>query len=134
MSEACDTIRGPWQRHVVRSLKAFRAQYEEHNYVYNAAMMRVPDEWREKFHEEALKSKRGQPRQHRSAPATTQGEKVGELWNGGLAAPQAGFQGTGQHGGDGLQEAPDGRPEARGEEVLRGQPAACARGHGHRHE
>ena len=81
MTEACNTIKG--RANVTRSLKAFRAHYEEHNYVYNAAMMRVPDEWREKFHEEALKSKRGQPRQprqHRSAPAAAQGEKVGELW------------------------------------------------------
>ena len=76
MSKACDTIKG--RGNITRSLKAFRAHYEEHNYVYNAAMMRVPDEWREKFHEEALKSKRGQPRQprqHRSAPATTQGRR-----------------------------------------------------------
>ena len=78
MTESCGTIRG--RQNVTQSLKAFRAHYEEHNYVYNAAMMRVPDEWREKFHEEALKSKRGQPRQHRSAPAAAQGEKVGELW------------------------------------------------------
>ena len=40
MSKACDAIRG--RQHVVRSLKAFRAHYEEHNYVYNAAMMRGP--------------------------------------------------------------------------------------------
>ena len=78
MPEACNTIKG--RANVTRSLKAFRAHHEEHSYVYNAAMMRVPDEWREKFHEEALKSKRGQPRQHRSAPASAQGEKVGELW------------------------------------------------------
>ena len=93
MSEACDTIRG--RQHVVRSLKAFRAQYEEHNYVYNAAMMWVPDEWREMFHEEALKSKRGQPRQHRSAPATTQGEKVGELWTAVLQHRKRAFKALG---------------------------------------
>ena len=96
MSKACNTIKG--RGSVTRSLKAFRAHYEEHNYVYNAAMMRVPDEWREKFHEEALKSKRGQPRQprqHRSAPAAAQGEKVGELWTAVLQHRKRAFKNLG---------------------------------------
>ena len=78
MQKRCGTIRG--RQNLTRSLKFFREHYLERSYIYNAAMMLVPDEWREKLHEDALKPKRGPPRQHRSAPAAAQGEKVGEVW------------------------------------------------------
>ena len=60
MVAACESIGG--RRSITRSLKAFRANYEHDSHVYNAALMRVPGEWRDKFHAEALKEKRGRAR------------------------------------------------------------------------
>ena len=68
MREACGTVQG--RKHITQSLKAFRAHYETHSHIYNSALLRVPDEWRETFHAQALKTKRGKskkPRQRRSA-------------------------------------------------------------------
>ena len=94
MKAACETIKG--RANVVRSLKAFRAHYETHNYVYNSAMLRVPDEWRDKFHEEALKSKRGPPRQRRNAPAAAQADTVAAQWTAALQHRKRAFKKLGQ--------------------------------------
>lgn len=66
MVAACDSIGG--RKSITRSLKAFRADYERHSHVYNAALMRVP---------EALKEKRTQPRQPRNAAVDQQEKRVG---------------------------------------------------------
>ena len=81
MAEACATIKG--RANITQSLRAFRAHYETHNYVYNSALLRVPEEWHETFHAAALKSKRGkavQPRGPRAAPAEDGRKKTAEEW------------------------------------------------------
>ena len=94
MKTACESIKG--RGSVVRSLKAFRAHYETHSYVYNSAMMRVPDERREKFQEEALKSKRGPPRQRRTATATAQADTVAAQWTAALQHRKRAFKELGK--------------------------------------
>ncbi|CAE7341203.1 Pif1, partial [Symbiodinium sp. CCMP2456] len=66
MEEACRTPRG--RHNITRSLKTFRAHYEERSFVYNTAMMRVPEEWHGTFHEPALQGRRGPARKPRSRP------------------------------------------------------------------
>lgn len=81
MQKACDTVRG--RQHVTRALKFFRAHYETHNYVYNSAMMLVPDEWRDDFHAKALKTKRGaagRPRGPRAAAAGASSVSAAKAW------------------------------------------------------
>ena len=93
MKTACETTKG--KANVARCLKAFRAHYETHNYVYNSALMRVPDERREKFHEEALKSKRGPPqqrRQRRNATAVAQADTVAAQWTAALQHRKRAFK------------------------------------------
>ena len=93
MTKACETVKG--RGSVVRSLKTFRANYEKKNYVYNAAMMRVPEEWQDKFHAEALKEKRGQPkqqRQPRNAAVDQQEKTAAEAWKTALASRKRAFK------------------------------------------
>ena len=81
MTSSCSTVRG--RQNVTQALKAFRAFYDTHSYVYNSAMMLVPDEWRATFHKEALKRKRGKskkPRQPRKVASPDQAKKVAEDW------------------------------------------------------
>ena len=78
MQEACGTVGG--RKNFTQALKAFRVHYETHSHVYNSALLHVPDEWRDKFHREALKSKRGKPAQPRKAPSPEQGKRVAEAW------------------------------------------------------
>ena len=92
MAEACRSIKG--RANVTQSLKAFRAHYETHNHVYNSALLRVPEEWRETFHAAALKSKRGkaaQPRGPRAAPAEDRRKKTAEEWTDMLAHRKRAF-------------------------------------------
>ena len=78
MAETCLTVGG--RRNITRSLKAFRAVYEEHPHIYNAAMMRVPDEWRETFHAASLEERRRPANKPRGAPASSQATAVKEEW------------------------------------------------------
>ena len=96
MNQACATARG--RGNVVRSLKTFRAWYENNSHVYNVAMMLVPDEWKSKMHEEALKEKRGkprQPRQPRNAAADQQEKRVAEAWKSALESRKRAFKDVG---------------------------------------
>lgn len=47
MSAACNSAKG--RSNITKALKAFRAEYDQYSHVYNAAILRVPDEWRENF-------------------------------------------------------------------------------------
>ena len=81
------------RRNITRSLKAFRAHYEERSFVYNTAMMRVPDEWRDTFHEVALQGRRGparRPRKH--TPVQTQAAAATEEWGQHLANRKRAFK------------------------------------------
>ena len=78
MAETCLTVGG--RRNITRSLKAFRAVYEEHPHIYNAAMMRVPDEWRETFHAASLEERRRPANKPRGVPASSQATAVKEEW------------------------------------------------------
>ncbi len=89
MSTACETVKG--RGNVVRSLKNFRAWYENNSHVYNVAMMRVPNEWQSKMHKKALKEKRGQPRQPRNSPAATQAAAAAASWGAALASRKRAF-------------------------------------------
>eukprot|EP00435_Cladocopium_sp_Y103_P058025 s1844_g20.t1 len=90
MTEACDTAGG--RKNITRSLKFFRSHYESHSNVYNSAMMLVPEEWREKFHEAALKPKRSKPARPRKAPCSKQSETAGKAWETALASRKRAFQ------------------------------------------
>ena len=96
MAAACDSTGG--RKSVTRSLKTFRANYKQHSYIYNAAILRVPEEWRDKFHAEALKEKRGQPkekRQPRKAGALEQAEATAETWKAALVDRKRAFTSLG---------------------------------------
>ena len=93
MSQACETVRG--RGNVVRSLKAFRARYEQNSHVYNVAMMLVPEEWKSKMHEEALLEKRQQPRQPRNATVDQQEKTVAEAWKKALGSRKRAFKDVG---------------------------------------
>ena len=96
MATACHSVKG--RKDITRGLKAFRANYKQHSYVYNAALMRVPEEWREKFHAEALKEKRGQPkekRQPRKAEASGQAQVAAETWKAALGDRKRAFSSLG---------------------------------------
>ena len=60
--------------------------------MYNVAMMLVPDEWTSTMHEEALKEKRGQPRQPRNLPAVTQAAVAAKGWSIALARRKRAFK------------------------------------------
>ena len=90
ISAACETVRG--RGNVVRSLKTFRAWYENSSHVYNVAMMLVPDEWREKFHAEALKEKRTPPRLPRNAAVDQQMKTAAEAWQAALGSRKRAFK------------------------------------------
>ena len=66
--------------------------YEQSSHVYNVAMMLVPDEWTSTMHEEALKEKRGQPRQPRNLPAVTQAAVAAKSWSIALASRKRAFK------------------------------------------
>ena len=91
MAAACETVKG--RSHVTRSLKAFRSQYEQQNYVYYAAILRVPDEWREKFHTKALKQKRGTPK--RQAPVAQHAASAARRWKDVLVSRKRAFSSLG---------------------------------------
>ena len=91
MEATCRTPYG--RRSITRSLKVFRAHYEERSFVYNTAMMRVPDEWRDTFHEVALQGRRGparRPRKH--TPVETQATAATEEWGQHLANRKRAFK------------------------------------------
>ena len=67
MTTACNSVKG--RSNITKALKAFGAHYEPHGHVYNAAMMRVPDEWRERFYVQVLKEKAQTAPQCRGSPA-----------------------------------------------------------------
>ena len=93
MATACHSAKG--RKDITRGLKAFRASYEQHSYVYNAALMRVPEEWQDKFHAEALKEKRGQPkqqRQPRNAAVDQQEKTAAEAWRTALPSRKRAFK------------------------------------------
>ena len=89
MTEACNTVRG--RQNVTQALKAFRAQYETHSHVYNSALLRVPDEWRETFHAQALKTKRGKSKKPRKPASPEQCTKVAEDWRAALCSRKRAF-------------------------------------------
>lgn len=89
MTEDCGTIQG--RKRITQSLKAFRAHYETHSHVYNSALLRVPDEWRETFHAQALKTKRGKSKKPRSAASPEQAKKVAEDWRAALCSRKRAF-------------------------------------------
>ena len=96
MATACNSVKG--RSNITKALKAYRANYEKRNYVYNAALLRVPEEWRDKFHAEALKGKRGQPkekRQPRKAEASVQGQASAEAWKAALLDRKRAFSSLG---------------------------------------
>ena len=78
MAQTCLTVGG--RRSITRSLKAFRQAYQERPYIYNVAMMRVPDERRESFHAAALEERRRPANKPRGAPASSQATAVKEEW------------------------------------------------------
>ena len=78
MAESCETVRG--RQRITRSLKSFRAVYQERPHIYNVAMMRVPDEWRDAFHAAAMEGRRKPARQPRGAPVSVQTTTVNEEW------------------------------------------------------
>ena len=82
MTKGCRTRRG--RQNATQALKAFRAYYDTHSHVYNSAMMLVPDEWRETFHAEALKPKRGKSKKPRKAASPQQAQRVAEDWTAAL--------------------------------------------------
>ena len=83
MAAACETVTG--RGSVTRALKKFRESYEERSYIYNVAILRVPEEWREALHAAALKTKRGPPKEKRNASMDSQVAKISEEWKTALA-------------------------------------------------
>lgn len=90
MAASCETVRG--RQNITQSLKKFRAEYETKSHVYNAALMLVPEEWRQKFHEAAIKSKRGAPARPRNARREEQSTSVGSQWKEALLNRKRAFQ------------------------------------------
>ena len=93
MKDSCATARG--RQNVTAALKAFRAEYASKSHVYNSAMMLVPEEWRDKFHEQALKSKRdkpARPRGPRNATVQAQTTTVAAAWKEALASRKRAFK------------------------------------------
>lgn len=91
MTESCATVKG--RQNITQALKAFRSHYETHGHVYNAAMMLVPEEWREKFHAVALQPKRSkQPKKPRKASSASQSQTAGRAWQTALASRKRAFQ------------------------------------------
>jgi hypothetical protein len=90
MKDSCATTRG--RQNVTAALKAFRAEYESKGHVYNSAMMLVPEEWRVKFHEQALQSKRVPAARPRKAPVNTQATTVAAVWKEALTNRKRAFK------------------------------------------
>ena len=78
MSVACGTVKG--RGSVTRALKKFRGSYQEASHIYNVAILRVPEEWREALHQAALKEKRGPPKQKRNLDVESQVAKIAVDW------------------------------------------------------
>ena len=90
MKAACATEGG--RNTITRYLKAFRAEYVSKSHVYNSAMMLVPDEWRDKFHEQALKRTRGKPARPRNATVDAQANTLAAAWKDALASRKRAFK------------------------------------------
>ena len=90
MAAACATVTG--RGNATRALKIFRASYQEQCCIYNAAILRVPEEWRESLHEAALKKKRGPPKQKRNSDVESQVAKVSEDWKTALQCRKRAFK------------------------------------------
>ena len=89
----CDSTGG--RKSITRSLKTFRANYQQHSYVYNAALMRVPEEWRDKFHAEALKEKRRPAKKPCNAEVAVQAQATAETWKAALGDRKRAFSSLG---------------------------------------
>ena len=55
-------------------------------------MMLVPDEWRDKFHEQALKGKRGKPARPRNTAVEAQATSVATAWKDALGSRKRAFK------------------------------------------
>ena len=91
MSAACNSAKG--RSNITKALKAFRAEYDQYRHVYNAAILRVPDEWREKFHTQALKQKQSLPK--RQAPVAQHAESAAKQWKTALESRKRAFKDVG---------------------------------------
>lgn len=91
MAAACETVKG--RGSVTRALKKFRESYQDCSYIYNAAILRVPEEWREALHVAALKQKRGPPKQKRNPSVESQVAKIAEDWTAALEGRERAFKG-----------------------------------------
>ena len=91
MAAACETVKG--RGNVTRALTKFRESYQERSYIYNVAILRVPEEWREVLHVAALKKKRGPPKQKRNASVESQMAKISEDWRTALESRKRAFKG-----------------------------------------
>ena len=78
MAAACEIITG--RGNVTRALKKFRGFYQKQTCIYNAAILRVPEVWREALHLAALQEKRGPPKQKRNPGVESQVAKIAEDW------------------------------------------------------
>ena len=73
-------------------MKKFRGSYEEASYIYNVAILRVPEEWREALHQAALQEKREPPKQKRNLGVESQVAKIAEEWKTALASRKRAFK------------------------------------------
>ena len=93
MADARSTAKG--RANIAKALKSFRAHYAKHTHVYNSAILKVPEELRDEFHEEALKPKRRAPRRPRApraAAAERQSEAMAETWRAALTCRKRAFK------------------------------------------
>ncbi len=90
MADACSTAKG--RANVAKALKSFRAHYAEHTHVYNSAILKVPEELRDRLHEEALKPKRAPARRPRAAAAAQQSEAMAETRRAALSRRKRAFK------------------------------------------
>ena len=121
MEEACRTPKG--RGAVARALKSFRAHYAEHTHVYNSAILKVPQELRDKLHKEALKPKRRAPRRPRApraAAAEQQSEAMAETWRAALSRRKRAFKELSSKEVTAYKKRRTADRAPRGEEVLSG--------------
>ena len=90
--ESCATVAG--RKNVTQALKAFRSHYETHSHVHNAAMMLVPEERREKFHEVALQPQCGKPAK---ASCQEHSQTAATAWEAALTSRKRAFQPLGSN-------------------------------------
>ena len=91
VAAACTSVKG--RANITAALKAFRAEYDQYSHVYNAAILRIPDERRESFHAKALKEKRGPPKWQ--APVSQHAEAAANVWTVVLASRKRAFSNLG---------------------------------------